>query len=51
MEPADFEALGPAIGSPFPDMTLVDQLGRTVDLHADRGVRPALLVFYRSARW
>lgn len=47
----DFAALGPAIGTPFPNFRLADQTGRPIDLHADRGRRTALVVFYRSARW
>ncbi len=43
--------LGPAVGTRFPDVLLPDQAGRTVDLHADRAGRPALVVFFRSARW
>ena len=45
------DAPGPAIGTRFPDMVLRDQHGRLVDLHAERGHRRALVVFYRSARW
>jgi peroxiredoxin len=47
----DFERIGPAVGTPFPDIRLPDQRGRLVDLHAARAGRPALVVFYRSARW
>jgi len=47
----DFSTVGPAVGTPFPDIVLPDQHGRTVDLHATRAGRRALVVFYRSARW
>ncbi len=42
---------GPEIGSKLPEVVAVDQHGRTIDLHADRAGRPAVLVFYRSAVW
>lgn len=45
------DAPGPVIGTRFPDTVLRDQHGRLVDLHAERGHRRALVVFYRSARW
>jgi hypothetical protein len=51
MPDVDFAALGPAIGSAFPDVVLRDASGAIVDLHADRAGRPALVVFHRSARW
>ena len=47
----DFRHIGPAVGSRFPNVLLPDQTGRMVDLHAERGGRPALVVVYRSARW
>lgn len=47
----DYRELGPAVGERFPDIRLPDQNGRTVDLHAARGARPAVVVFYRSSRW
>jgi peroxiredoxin len=47
----DFSTIGPNVGSRFPDIRLPDQTGRMVDLHAERGGRRALVVFYRSARW
>ena len=43
--------LGPEVGTKLPDVVGVDQHGRTVDLHADRDGRPAVLIFYRSAVW
>ncbi len=42
---------GPEIGTRLPDVVGVDQHGRTVDLHTDRGGRPAVLIFYRSSVW
>jgi len=47
----EFSSIGPSVGSRFPDIRLPDQTGRLVDLHAERGARRALVVFYRSARW
>lgn len=47
----DFTTIGPAVGERFPDVVLPDQTGRAVDLHAVRGNRRALILFYRSARW
>lgn len=42
---------GPEIGTQLPEVVAVDQHGRSVDLHADRGGQPAVLLFYRSAVW
>ncbi len=47
----DFDAIGPRVGERFPDVTLPDQTGRAVDLHADRAGSRALVLFHRSARW
>lgn len=47
----DFEHLGPAEGELFPGLALRGIDGKFIDLHADRAGRPALVVFYRSARW
>ena len=47
----DFSVIGPRTGERFPDLVLPDQHGRPVDLHADRGHRRALVVFFRSASW
>lgn len=47
----DFTAIGPAVGTLFPDVRLPDQTGQIVDLHAARAGRRALVVFYRSAKW
>ncbi len=48
---ANQSALGPEPGQRFPEITLPDQHGAVIDLHADRAGRPALVVFHRSARW
>lgn len=47
----DFDTVGPAIGERFPDVTLQDQHGESVDLHEHRAGRKALVVFHRSADW
>lgn len=47
----DYRDTGPRVGEPFPDIRLPDQHGSVVDLHAARGKRRAIVVFYRSARW
>ena len=47
----DFSQIGPPMGERFPDLRLPDQYGRLVDLHADRGIRRALVMFHRSADW
>jgi peroxiredoxin len=47
----DFTDIGPRVGERFPDVSLPDQRGVLTDLHATRGHRRALVVFYRSARW
>jgi len=47
----DFATIGPAVGSPFPDVRLPDQHGSMVDLGKTRAGRRALVVFYRSADW
>jgi peroxiredoxin len=47
----DFTKIGPNEGERFPDIRLPDQSGLMVDLHAVRGARKALVVFYRSADW
>jgi peroxiredoxin len=51
MVDVEFDKLGPSIGERFPDVSLPGQDGTTVNLHADRAGRPALVVFHRSARW
>jgi peroxiredoxin len=47
----DFARIGPAVGSHFPDVVLKNQRGETTDLHAVRGEKKALVIFYRSASW
>ena len=42
---------GPEVRSRLPEVVAVDQHGHSVDLHADRGGHPAVLVFTRSAVW
>ena len=51
LPPLDFDRIGPGLESRFPDIRLSDQTGGIVDLHTARADRPALVVFYRSARW
>ena len=51
MTDVDFQNLGPAVGEAFPGVQLADYDGSAFDLHEDRAGRPALVVFYRSARW
>ena len=42
---------GPAVGDQFPDLAATSHLGAVIDVHRDRGDRPAVVVFYRSAVW
>ena len=42
---------GPAVGEVLPSIVARDDRGRTVDVHADRAGRPAVVLFYRSAVW
>jgi peroxiredoxin len=51
LPPRDFSTIGPREGERFLDIRLPDQRGAMVDLHAARGSRRALVVFYRSADW
>jgi len=51
LQPRDFTRIGPNEGDRFPEIQLPDQTGTLVDLHATRGSRNALVVFYRSADW
>lgn len=51
MPQVDFRHVGPQIGEPFPQIILPDQHGATVDLHAARQGRKAMVIFYRSASW
>lgn len=47
----NYADIGPTIGERFPDVRLPDQAGELIDLHQARAGRPAVVVFYRSARW
>ncbi len=47
----DFATIGPAVRDRFPDVILPDQHGNSVNLHAARAARRALVVFHRSAGW
>jgi len=51
LPPRDFTEIGPKEGERLPEILLPDQSGAAVDLHALRGARKALVVFYRSADW
>ena len=42
---------GPEVGERLPEFSLVNQEGRLVDYHADRGDSKPSVVFYRSAVW
>jgi peroxiredoxin len=47
----DFTQIGPAVGERFPNVSLPDQRGTTIDLHQSRAGRRALVLFHRSAGW
>ena len=42
---------GPDVGTLFPDVEAPAHTGETIDVHAHRGDRAAVFVFYRSAVW
>lgn len=42
---------GPEIGERLPEIVARAHDGSTVDVHAARAGRPAVVVFYRSAVW
>ena len=42
---------GPEIGDRLPEFSLLNQEGRLVDYHGDRGDSKSIVVFYRSAVW
>ncbi len=42
---------GPDIGQLMPNVRCHDADGNAFDLHEDRGDRPAVFIFYRSAVW
>jgi hypothetical protein len=48
---ADDFPTGPAIGERLPDIVRRDQWGNEVDVHAKRGDRSLVMVFFRSAVW
>ena len=45
MSDIDYRTIGPAVGSPFPDLELPDARGRRLSLHDWRAGRRALVVF------
>jgi len=47
----NYADIGPAVGKRFPDVRLPGPAGDLIDLHQARAGRPAVVVFYRSARW
>lgn len=47
----DLSSVGPRVGERFPDVVLLDQTGRPLDLHAFRAGRVALFIVHRSADW
>ncbi len=47
----DVTKLGPRVGEPVPDFTLLDQRGETRTLRSLMGPRGLVLVFSRSADW
>ena len=42
---------GPDIGERLPEFSLLNQEGRLIDYHSDRGDSKSIVVFYRSAVW
>ena len=42
---------GPAIGEQLPDIVATSATGETIDVHAHRAGKAAVVVFYRSAVW
>lgn len=42
---------GPDVGTRMPDVRCLDSFGNPFDLHEDRGRRPAIFIFQRSAVW
>ncbi len=47
----DVQKLGPQVGSPVPDFTLLDQKGQSRTLASIMGPKGLMLVFNRSAAW
>jgi hypothetical protein len=50
-DPAGDFPTGPAVGERLPEIVAADHRGHLIDVHGDRGGRPAVVVFYRSAVW
>jgi hypothetical protein len=49
--PIDVSALGPQVGEPVPDFSLIDQNGTARSRDALMGPKGLMLVFIRSADW
>lgn len=47
----DVDTLGPKVGARIPDISAVDQFGRTQSLSSLAGPQGLMLVFFRSADW
>ncbi|MGE3176665.1 MAG: hypothetical protein AB7O32_04305 [Vicinamibacterales bacterium] len=47
----DVSKVGPQVGEPIPDFSLVDQTGKTWTRQSILGPKGAMLVFFRSADW
>lgn len=47
----DLDRIGPAVGEPFPDLSLPDQHGQMVNLHDYRDGHALLFIVHRSADW
>jgi len=50
-QPVDVDRLGPQVGQVVPELSAVDQFGRTQTLKSIMGPNGAMLVFNRSADW
>ena len=48
---ADVQKIGPQLGEPVPDFSLVDQSGTPRTLQSVAGKNGLMLVFFRSADW
>ena len=48
---ADVQKIGPQVGEPVPDFSLVDQSGTPRTLQSVAGKNGLMLVFFRSADW
>lgn len=49
--PVEVERLGPQVGEVVPELSAVDQFGRTQTLKSIMGPNGAMLIFNRSADW